>query len=776
MVDNELHLLIEEMVAENKEHWKNEFLTIYPTYQQRVNAIKAMLKEYNDKWKHQLESGNFVKNEFPPAWLSSESIYNLNKFNQEWPSQMKAASRVKHIESVNFDVRGNSIRNLEKFDVESWKQDVKKGLGLTYYPADDWNYKYKKGLTSDKWNNPSMYLPGKDFQFTAYANTPSEVIVEQIKKSWLLDTFGGKNEWNRNFVKGLTGYFNDLTRNEKNAWKRDIKNAIESTKRRAFGAFDNILSQLDPRKYFENFKNNIGNAISSTIMNIRNQSINLITSKVNDVIDNVRGVATKWINGAKAEVFNAAKKVGSAILNKAKSFVGPIASKIASVIPAGVSGMLSPITSIFSSNLSNLAKSLNLGEIFGNFASSGTVDDVPMGSSAQDKRIVNRVYRLPMYKTYTPEMDKDWDLKNPLMLGDVLRDVIKIMAEDNGFILDRHKAIILSRESLFINRPYLESETSGYYRSFVFFTRPNCNLFDNERIIPELQAHPDFYARVASDPDLYAELCRDGAFKSNCWRLLSNYCAEVPSIRLSESSREGIKNMHGKSSPLPGNPEIYDQVDISVTFMDNNRGDISKLLYTLSMYKDLVGKQEWPMRREYIKYRGLDYLMSMWIVVVNVDWDVISLGVAKNLIINEPVTHFNQHKIDGFSKNDLLENFTATFKATSYRPDAPEFYEVFNKLFSFNPNNIVDVKGSDGITLMANHRQAHNDAFDEGKITREELIKNDFSPAGMFPLKGTSEMVALNPGFYRLPPLTNVIVNGRQVVDRRPRIKFGFSW
>lgn len=775
MADNELQQMINQMIADNKDRWKKEFLSIYPTYEKRIAAIKAMLQDYNDNWKKQIESGNFVKNEFPPAWLSTESRSNLDRYNREWPNMMKDASKVKTIEINDFDVRGWIKTERPKFDVEAWKKDLKDSAKLGKYPTDIWHSKFKRNLTTDKWNNPSKYLPGKDFRFTEYANTPSEEIVKQIQKNWILDTFVGKNEWNKKFANGLTDFYKNLAKSEKNAWKNDIKNAIEMTKRRGLGAIDDILNQVDPRKYFENFKDNIGKAVSESVMEIRNQSINIITSQVNDVIDNWQGHASRWIEGRKTEIFNAGAKIGQSIISRAKETFGPMADKLSSVIPSGAKGMLSPLSNMFSQNLSNIASALNLGNIFGGFAS-GALADMPMGSSARDKRVVDRKYRLPMYKQYTPEMDSEWDLKHPLMMGDSLRDVIKVMAEDNGFVLDRQKAVILSRESLFINRPYLESETSGYYRSFVFFTRPNCNLFNNARIIPELQAHPDFFARVSSDPNLYKELCRDGAFKSNCWRLLSNYCVEVPTIRLSESSREGIKNMHGKSSPLPGNPEIYDQVDISITFMDNNRGDISKLLYTLSMYKDLVGKQEWPMRDEYIKYRGLDYLMSLWIVVVNVDWDVISLGVAKNLIINEPVTHFNQHKMDGFNKNDLLENFTASFKATSYRPDAPEFYEVFNKLFGFNPNNIVDVKGSNGITLMGANRHSQNQAFDEGNIIRDELLRLDFSPLGGFPLKGTSEMVALNPGFYRLPPLDNIVTQNTRMSDKRPRIKFGFSW
>ena len=80
MADNELQQIINKMIADNKESWKKEFLSIYPTYEKRVAALKAMLQEYNDNWKRQFESGNFVKNEFPPAWLSSESKSNLDKF------------------------------------------------------------------------------------------------------------------------------------------------------------------------------------------------------------------------------------------------------------------------------------------------------------------------------------------------------------------------------------------------------------------------------------------------------------------------------------------------------------------------------------------------------------------------------------------------------------------------------------------------------------------------------------------------------------------------
>ena len=74
--------MINEMIADNKERWKKEFLSIYPTYEKRVAALKAMLKEYNDNWKKQFESGNFVKNEFPPPWLSTESRSNLDRFNK----------------------------------------------------------------------------------------------------------------------------------------------------------------------------------------------------------------------------------------------------------------------------------------------------------------------------------------------------------------------------------------------------------------------------------------------------------------------------------------------------------------------------------------------------------------------------------------------------------------------------------------------------------------------------------------------------------------------
>lgn len=312
-----------------------------------------------------------------------------------------------------------------------------------------------------------------------------------------------------------------------------------------------------------------------------------------------------------------------------------------------------------------------------------------------------------MHKLYSTEFINDWNGKDPINEMANVGKFVRAIIEDSGYVTDKFRSINFSRNGIFINRPYLEGDTGGFYRSYAFLTRPNLNLVGLNgsmyQAVPELKDYPSMYSQVLTDMELYSELCRDACGKGNLFTLLSNYIKEVPPIRLTETNRDGIKNMFNKGMPMPGIPEIYTEVDIPITFIDNGRGDISKLLYCLSMYKTLVGRDQYPMSPEYIKYKGIDYLMSLYIVTVDADWEIIGFGVALGLMISEPPTHFTQHRMDGFSKPELLEDFTVNFKASTYIPFAPEYFDTFNRLFGFNPGNIVDTRGS-GTTLYMSER------------------------------------------------------------------------
>ena len=774
---------IDQLILENRESWKAEFLAAFKTYEERKSALAALVAEYNTIWKTQFNKP--IGNTFPPEWMDPGLVDAIKKYNANWWKDLHVPVK-RGDYSGDFDYKKYHSAGQYEFDGEQWRKDLSMGK----YHNNTYNNYVKHSKYGDlqvkpyhslkkereKWYS-AKYLPGDDFNRSFYARYTSDQILDQIKKSWLVDVLSGKNHWAKDLKTSISSFYKTMARNEKEAWKQGIKNSIESAKHRGLSALHSIISPLDPRPYFERMKNTIGNEISNTLGNIRNESLELLNNTVNDVIDSLQSMGSRFINGVKVKALDYAAKTGNALINSAKRYLGPIANKLSSIIPSGVKGLLSPISGIVSRNLGRLASSLNLGNLFGGWTAS-QVTTVPTKLSANDKHIVNLENRMHMFKGMNVDMSNEWDQVNLLAIGDSLRNIVRLIIEDSGWITDPIKSIILSRESLFINRPYLESDTGGLYRSFVFFTRPNCNLFREGKMIYELRHYPEFFARIGTDPQLYSELCRDGAHKSICWRLLSNYCKEVPPIRNSETSREGIKNMHERSMPLPGIPEIYDTYDISITFMDNNRGDISKLMYALSMYKDLVGKQEWPMRNEYILNRAIDYLMSMYIVTIDANWNLISLGCAKNLIISEPPTHFSQHKMDGFSKAELLEDFQVNFKATSWIADAPHLIEDFNRLFGFNMANIVDPRGKDGITLMHDARLSDTKNYGERIVTPVLFADKGTTenPGGVFgniPYKHVSEHIALAPGIYRVPPKKSE--NGN-ITDTRPRLKFGFSW
>lgn len=320
------------------------------------------------------------------------------------------------------------------------------------------------------------------------------------------------------------------------------------------------------------------------------------------------------------------------------------------------------------------------------------------------------------------------DDTDPLYLTNNIELFCKGILEDSGYIVDKAAGKNMSRELVFINRPIMEIDNSGPCRSFAFFTRPNCNLITRDsdgvlKIVPEVANYSDLHAQMMTDIELYSELCRDNCIKSNLFHLLNNYVKEVPPIRLSETDREGIKNMYGTGIPVPGMPAMFNNVDIPVTFMDNGRGDISKLLYTLSNYKSYVGTEGFPMQAKYIKYKGIDYLMSLYIVTVDANWEIIGFGVALGLMITEPPSHFVKHNIEGFDRNAMLEDFTVTFKCSSYHPYAPHYYDRFNILTGFTPSNLVDTRGS-ASSLYHNMRMEYG-TITPDKYPRDSVFNRD---------------------------------------------------
>lgn len=412
---------------------------------------------------------------------------------------------------------------------------------------------------------------------------------------------------------------------------------------------------------------------------MRNHIVDSMTGTTDDMFENLRGLGKRNLVNPVANAYNKMMNKVDAIVDKNIQLANEY--------------------------LSGTAQSAlnDLGERFG----VGNIGNSLIKVNKYAPTVVTRVNKL-WKQAYKGAPESEWDYIDVVSSAVDLPMYIKAALEESGYIADKYRGMQYAKDLHFITRPTLEADNGGYYRSYAFFTRPNLNLVekrgDTIALVPEMANYPSFSALCMSDLNLVSELCRDGAAKSNLFTYLNNYTKEVPAIRLSESNRDGVKNMYGKSIPVPGIPEIYGEVDIPVTFIDNGRGDIAKLMYVLSTYKSVVGREGYPMRPEYIKYKGIDYLMSLYIVTVDPNWEIIGFGVAIGLMISEPPTHFTQHKMDGFGKNELLEEFTVNFKAATYIPYAPEYYDDFNRISGFDPSNIVDTRGS-GHNFLVGERQ-----------------------------------------------------------------------
>lgn len=452
----------------------------------------------------------------------------------------------------------------------------------------------------------------------------------------------------------------------------------------------------------------IDNTTSKVTSNIKNFKKKIFVDTTDKMRNDAYGLLNKMRRRAIGTVESATDSMigelndlaNQKLLNPVKDLYNDAYNRVNAIVDKNVE--------IAKQHLSGAAKTaLNSG---GKKFGLGNIGDSVVKVSSYTPTPVTRVGKL-WSKAYKGSPETKWEYMDVISDAVDLPIYIKAALEESGYIADKYRGIQISRDLHFITRPVLEADNGGFYRSYAFFTRPNLNIVDRVggdgnqiTLVPEMANYPQFSALCMQDLSLASELCRDGAGKTNLFTLLNNYTKEVPPIRLSESNREGIKNMYGKGTPIPGIPEVYGEVDISVTFIDNGRGDIAKLMYLLSTYKSLVGREGFPMRSKYIKYRSIDYLMSLYIVTVDANWEIIGFGVAIGLMIAEPPTHFTQHKMDGFGKNDLLEEFTVNFKAATYFPMAPDYFDDFNRLSGFDPSNIVDTRGS-GHALYASDRQ-----------------------------------------------------------------------
>lgn len=399
--------------------------------------------------------------------------------------------------------------------------------------------------------------------------------------------------------------------------------------------------------------------------------------------------------------------------------------------------------------------------------------------------------------------------KDPISDEIDLHTHIRNILEDQGYISNKFRAIKFSRDYIFIGNPVLESDISSpIYRSYAIWTRPDLNtiVMDNNTYYPshELLFYPEFLQKTLVDMNLYSELCWQTCQKSEVFYLLSNYTKEISPIQIQDGDREGVKNMFGVESHLPGKAE-YHMVDVSVTFSDNSRGDIRKLFDYLSDYTYYNQMESYPAGAKYIRYNAINSLMSCYIITVDINDEIIGFAPIISMIPKGLVTDFSQHNREGFEKKDLLGDFTVTFTAQTFKTFRPSYFDQFNRITRFNKANIVDTKGS-GHTLQYYARQDEAPKFNkdlnssvfksnptlldkgfnpndtlniysllEGSsydLTAQSIIQpgnSNGSPSmqAIMPYKGVYEMIAKRPGIY---------VEYHPDEPNRPRFKLGFSY
>lgn len=749
--------IINNIYKKSALQWRERFLRNYKTDRERAEALDKLAEQSAIEWKALMAK--------PMNYDINISKKDLERERANYEEALKPVGEetITHSDTDIYIDNSGRIR----WNVNKWRG--RHGRKFKYedeITVEDYDFDDKSIYAS----NVLMRKIETDWLKRLFSKNPKETIYKVAKET--------ASEWG--------AWLKNLGAKEKANWKSDLNAVWKRAEKDAKDAFFSTIGVGNFVQTYQHKRDSIRKDINDALRDIRNTYIDKLEGTVSDVIDNVKNMAGKYINGVKTRAVDYAVRKGQAVAGWLQQRFGGVMKRLAGVIPEPVARILAPAKAILGNTIGKIANKLGLGKFFGKGDGAGGVSEATditiAGPFTDDVRspltISNPVdwsrYRV---KKLTPTKQRSWEMEALITEGVDLRETLEVLVEDYGYVANILRSINYSRSYHFIQRPALASEDAMVYRSYAFFTRPNLNLFVDGHVNPYLRNYPEFYSLVMTDPALYSELCREGAYKSNLFKLLNNYVKEVSPVRLNETNREGILNMHGQGIPAPGTPEKYNQ-DVAVTFFDNSRGDIQNLFYAWSNYKELVSRQGFPMRAEYIRNKSLDYLTTLHVVVVDINWNVIRYGIGYAMFPPEPPTQATQHKLDGLTKLDILDEFQVVFKVASWYAHAPHMYDRFNMLSGFNPHAVVDTRGYKGTAIMATGRTSEtivSERSNQRKSVFDPQFRNragdDPGSEPHFQFPGLFELMAVSPGFYRMSDVTDSDGN----TDSRLNIKFGFS-
>ena len=264
-----------------------------------------------------------------------------------------------------------------------------------------------------------------------------------------------------------------------------------------------------------------------------------------------------------------------------------------------------------------------------------------------------------------------------------------------GLTYDRFKQHILNLNRININKTVNPIDIINFGKSYVFFTRPDLNLFvDNKGTINQsiIDNLPDLAMKILSNMGaalaLQSSVSQEAAVGSGhgLLNLLGNQCAEcqVPDIAL--STKSAAKN--GKGFGISYGSDFFENLaegDISISFIDNRDRDVQTMIEIWAEYIEGVNNGAIIKKKKYISENKLDYAVNIYIFTLDESYNIksnIMLGATFPKNLN---TQLLQYKALPLTAEDFIGPFSYEFHISFMsKPNSHRTIENFNYVTGFN--------------------------------------------------------------------------------------------
>lgn len=333
------------------------------------------------------------------------------------------------------------------------------------------------------------------------------------------------------------------------------------------------------------------------------------------------------------------------------------------------------------------------------------------------------------------------DVNNYNGFGYDLEDVLHGV----GLTYDRFKQHLLNLNRINVNKTINPIDVINFGKSYIFFTRPDLNLFvDNRGTINQsiIDNCPDLAMKILSNVGaalaLQSSVSQESAMGSGhgLFNLLGNQCAEcqVPDIAL--SLKNAAKNGKGFGISYGGDfIENLSEGDVSISFIDNRDRDVQTSIEIWLEYIEGVNNGSIMKKRRYISENKLDYAINAYIFTIDESFNIKSNIMLGGIFPTTLNTQLVQYKALPLTAEDFIGPFSYEFHISFLsKPNSHRTIESFNYVTGFS--KFIKFPISEGshpyMYAKFNDWYIHNGMIPDGTVFKHSYAYN-FSLEDKYP-------------------------------------------